>query len=105
MSAISSVLHADRAMPLRIEHSGINSMCIQGRFGTDMIGNSHRKRRFLTRTAAQSGERGKATIGAGKLEAKLVKKATLKVVPGAPHGLCTTHADLINEELLAFLKQ
>ena len=49
--------------------------------------------------------RGKATIGAGKLEAKLVKKATLKVVPGAPHGLCTTHAYLINEELLAFLKQ
>lgn len=39
----------------------------------------------------------------GRLSAKLVKNGTLKVVPGAPHGLCTTHADLINEELLAFL--
>jgi non-heme chloroperoxidase len=34
----------------------------------------------------------------------LLKKGTLKVIPGAPHGLCTTHADVINEELLAFLK-
>ena len=42
---------------------------------------------------------------AGKLQAKIVKKATLKVVPGAPHGLCTTHADLVNKELLAFLQQ
>jgi non-heme chloroperoxidase len=42
---------------------------------------------------------------AGKLQAKIVKKATLKVVPGAPHGLCTTHADLINKELSAFLQQ
>jgi non-heme chloroperoxidase len=41
---------------------------------------------------------------AGKLQAKLVKKATLKVVPGAPHGLCTTHADLVNKELLTFLQ-
>jgi non-heme chloroperoxidase len=40
----------------------------------------------------------------GRLSAKLVKNGTLKVVPGAPHGLCTTHADLINEELLAFLE-
>ena len=42
---------------------------------------------------------------AGKLQAKIVKKATLTVVPGAPHGLCTTHADLVNKELLAFLQQ
>jgi non-heme chloroperoxidase len=41
---------------------------------------------------------------AGKLQAKVIKKATLKVVPGAPHGLCTTHADIVNKELLAFLK-
>ena len=40
---------------------------------------------------------------AGRLTAKIVKNATLKVVPGAPHGLCTTHAELINQELLAFL--
>jgi len=38
------------------------------------------------------------------LSSKIVKNATLKVIPGAPHGMCTTHADLINAELLAFLK-
>ncbi len=42
---------------------------------------------------------------AGRLSVKLVKSGTLKVVPGAPHGLCTTHADIVNEELLAFLKK
>ena len=39
-----------------------------------------------------------------RLSAKLVKNATLKVIPGAPHGMCTTRKDLINEELLAFFK-
>lgn len=39
------------------------------------------------------------------LAAKLVKNATLKLIPGAPHGICTTHAELINNELLAFLKE
>jgi len=38
------------------------------------------------------------------LSSKIVKTATLKVIPGAPHGLCTTNADQINAELLAFLK-
>ncbi len=38
------------------------------------------------------------------LSAKLVNGSILKVIPGAPHGLCTTHADEINSELLAFLK-
>jgi non-heme chloroperoxidase len=35
---------------------------------------------------------------------KLVQGATLKVYPGAPHGLCTTLADQVNADLLAFLK-
>jgi len=38
------------------------------------------------------------------LTAKLIQGATLKVYKGAPHGLCTTHKDEINEELLAFIK-
>jgi non-heme chloroperoxidase len=38
------------------------------------------------------------------LSAKLVKGATLKVYPGAPHGMCSTLKDQINEDLLAFLK-
>jgi len=40
----------------------------------------------------------------GRLSAKLVKNGTLKVIAGAPHGLCTTHADVVNQELLAFLQ-
>jgi non-heme chloroperoxidase len=38
------------------------------------------------------------------LSAKLVKNATLKVYPGAPHGLCTTLKQQVNEDLLAFIK-
>jgi non-heme chloroperoxidase len=40
----------------------------------------------------------------GLLSAKLVKGAALNIYKGAPHGLCTTHTDQINEELLAFIK-
>ena len=38
------------------------------------------------------------------LSAKLVKKGTLKVYPGFPHGMATTNADVINRDLLAFIK-
>ena len=38
------------------------------------------------------------------LSSNIVKNATLRVIAGAPHGMCTTHADQINAELLAFLK-
>jgi non-heme chloroperoxidase len=38
------------------------------------------------------------------LAAKLVKGATLKVIPGGPHGMCSTLKDQVNAELLAFLK-
>jgi non-heme chloroperoxidase len=41
----------------------------------------------------------------GRLSVKLVKNGTLKVIPGASHGLCTTHADVVNQELLAFLQK
>jgi non-heme chloroperoxidase len=37
------------------------------------------------------------------LSSKLVKDATLKVIPGAPHGMCSTMKDTINSELLAFI--
>ena len=42
---------------------------------------------------------------ASLLSAKIVKGATLKVIPGAPHGLCSTLKELINAELLAFAQQ
>ncbi len=44
-------------------------------------------------------------IGASALlSSKLVKSATLKVYPGLPHGLCSTHKDPVNADLLAFFK-
>ena len=45
-------------------------------------------------------------IGASAmLSSKIVKSATLKIYPGAPHGLCSTLKDRINQELLGFLEQ
>jgi non-heme chloroperoxidase len=38
------------------------------------------------------------------LSSKLIKNATLKVYKGAPHGMCTTHKNQLNEDLLAFIK-
>jgi len=38
------------------------------------------------------------------LAVKLVKNGTLKVYKGAPHGMCTTHKNQVNEDLLAFIK-
>jgi non-heme chloroperoxidase len=44
-------------------------------------------------------------IGASAMiSSKIVKGAILKVVPGAPHGMCSTLKDMVNEELLAFFK-
>jgi non-heme chloroperoxidase len=44
-------------------------------------------------------------IGASAMiSSKLVKNAQLKVYNGLPHGMCTTHHDVINADLLAFLK-
>jgi non-heme chloroperoxidase len=42
---------------------------------------------------------------AGLMSAKIVKGATLKVYPGFPHGMPTTHADQINADLLAFIQE
>ena len=38
------------------------------------------------------------------LSAKLLRKGRLKVYEKFPHGMCTTHADVINPDLLAFIK-
>jgi len=37
------------------------------------------------------------------LSAKLLKRSTLKIYEGLPHGMCTTHADIVNAELLKFM--
>ena len=41
---------------------------------------------------------------AALLSVKLLQNGTLKVYPGYPHGMCTTHADAINADLLAFIE-
>ena len=41
---------------------------------------------------------------ASLLQAKLLKNASLKIYKGFPHGMLTTHAEVINPDLLAFVK-
>ena len=41
---------------------------------------------------------------AAMMSSKLVKGATLKVYPGAPHGITDTHKDQLNADLLAFAR-
>jgi non-heme chloroperoxidase len=44
-------------------------------------------------------------IGASAmLSSKIIKNAVLKIIKGAPHGMCTTHKNVVNENLLEFLK-
>jgi non-heme chloroperoxidase len=38
------------------------------------------------------------------LSAKLLKNGTLKIYEGFPHGMCTTHADAVNADLLTFIR-
>ena len=38
------------------------------------------------------------------LSVKLLKHGTLKTYAGLPHGMCTTHPDIINADLLAFIR-
>jgi non-heme chloroperoxidase len=41
---------------------------------------------------------------AALLSIKLLKHGTLKIHPGFPHGMLTTHVDVINADLLAFIE-
>jgi non-heme chloroperoxidase len=43
-------------------------------------------------------------VAAALLSSKIVKNATLKIYPGYPHGMCQVHKDVINADLLAFIK-
>jgi non-heme chloroperoxidase len=44
-------------------------------------------------------------IGAAAMKSSnIAPKATLKIYPGAPHGMCTTLKDKVNADLLAFIK-
>ena len=41
---------------------------------------------------------------ASLLQAKLLKHGTLKIYPGLPHGMMATNADMINADILSFIK-
>ena len=41
---------------------------------------------------------------AAPLSAKLLKNGVLKTYKGYPHGMATTHADVINRDILAFVR-
>jgi len=41
---------------------------------------------------------------AALLSVKLLRRGTLKIYPGFPHGMCTTHPEVINPDLLAFIR-
>ena len=41
---------------------------------------------------------------AARLSVKLLKNGRLKVYPGYPHGMLTTHAEVINADILGFIK-
>ncbi len=41
---------------------------------------------------------------AAPLAVKLLRDGRLKTFPGLPHGMCTTHSEVINAELLSFVR-
>lgn len=76
--------------------------CIKAFSETDFTGDLER---FDVPTLIVHGDDDQIVpIGAAALRpSKLVRNATLKIYPGAPHGLADTHKDRLNEDLLAFL--
>ena len=77
--------------------------CIKAFSETDFTEDLHK---FDVPTLALHGDDDQIVpIGASALlSSKLVKGAILKVIPEAPHGMCSTRKDEINRELLAFFK-
>ena len=61
---------------------------------------------FGTNRAILDGDDGESVpiTNAALLSAKRVKGSSLKVFPGAPHGMCSTRKDQINAELQAFFQ-
>jgi non-heme chloroperoxidase len=63
-------------------------------------------KKFKVRTLIIHGDDDQIVpIGASALiSSKIIEGATLKIYPGAPHGICSTLKDQVNADLLAFLK-
>ncbi len=75
----------------------------QGVLGDGSDGGSEEVRR-ADADLARRRRSDRADPAAGNLSSKIVKNATFKVYKGAPHGMCTTLKDRVNDELLAFIK-
>src|SRR4051812_3161751 len=77
--------------------------CIRAQTETDFTPDL---RRFNVPTLIIHGEDDQLVPinNSAKLQEKLVRGATLKLYPGAPHGLMVTHKDRFNADLLAFAK-
>ena len=75
--------------------------CIEAFSATDLIEDL---KKFDVPTLIPHGDDDQivAIDASAKLSAKLVKNATLKIYPGAPHGMCTTLKDRVNADLLEF---
>lgn len=65
------------------------------------IGHWQSCKRFFAAVSTHAGAEKEWSV---VLHAKLLNQATLKVYPGYPHGMITTRADVINADILAFLK-
>ena len=91
-------LHMDRVLahaPIRVNL--IAAGFVDTPLSATLLGDQLDARREQLRTTLP--------IGASALmTSKIVKGSTLNVLPGLPHGLCTTHKEQINSELLSFLK-
>ena len=76
--------------------------CIEAFSETDLTGDL---KKFEIPTLIMHGGNDQIVpIDASAMQAaKLIKGSSLKIYPGAPHGLCTTNKDEVNADLLAFL--
>lgn len=77
--------------------------CIKAFAETDFTGDL---KRIAVPTLVLHGEDDQVVPidDSARLSIKLLKHGTLKTYPGLPHGMCTTHADTINADLLAFIE-
>lgn len=78
-------------------------LCIKAFSETDL---TEDLKKFDIRTLVMHGDDDQIVpyADAGLLSSEIIKGATLKVYKGAPHGLCTTLKDQVNDDLLAFIK-
>ena len=77
--------------------------CIKAFSETDFTGDL---KKFTVPTLALHGDDDQIVpiAASAPLTSKLVRSSSLVVVTGAPHGMCTTLKDRVNDELLAFFK-